>query len=78
MKYLLISCGCAECMCGVPEPLIDARLFDTLEEAKDASWIKNREWEEHPQGGLFVRSGQGDDWVLPVPDDFVLKKKEQP
>ncbi|HEY5443374.1 MAG TPA: hypothetical protein VIJ87_02675 [Pyrinomonadaceae bacterium] len=75
MKYLLISCGCAECNFG-GNPLIEAELFDTLEDAKSNSWIKNREWKEHPQGGWYLSSGQGDDWIIEVPDIFVLIKKE--
>ena len=75
MKYLLISCGCAECQGVGQGPLIEAELFETLEEAQSASWMKNREWKEHPQGGLYKSSGQGDDWILPVPDDLELKKE---
>jgi hypothetical protein len=77
MKYLLISCGCAECSFG-DEPLIDGEVFDTLEEAKSKTWMINtdREWKEHHQGGWYISSGQGDDWIIEVPDDFALKKKE--
>lgn len=71
MKYLLISCGCAECNFG-SEPLIEVTgPFDTIEEAKNESWLKEREWRDHPQGGFYASSGQGDDWILPVPDNML-------
>lgn len=78
MKYLLISCGCAECSSFDDGPLIEMSLHDTFEEAKANSWLKDKEWREHPQGGMYVMSGQGDDWILEVPDTFVVKpvKKE--
>jgi hypothetical protein len=78
MKYLLVSCGCAECGLG-GEPLIETQgPFDTEEEAKAAAWSQQQaitrdlpmHWQAHPQGGWFWSTGQGDDWVLPVPDDF--------
>lgn len=72
MKYLLISAGCAECRSG-DEPLIEASIFDTLEEAKENSWLSKREWREHPQGGWYVNSGQGDDWIIEVPDTLEMK-----
>jgi hypothetical protein len=79
MKYLLLACGCAECRFGLDEPLIDAHgPFDSIEEAKAEAWNSEEKvvWKEHPQGGWFHADGQGDDWILPVPDDFTIKSKE--
>lgn len=76
-KFLLISTACAECASPADGPLVEAKLFDTLEEAKANSWIKNREWHLHPQGGHYISSGQGDDWVLQVPWNFVLRKDKE-
>lgn len=75
MKYILIQAGCAECRFGLTEPLIQiSKLFDTPEEAKADAWQAQRgqtiTWTEHQQGGWFHADGQGDDWVLPVPDNF--------
>ena len=68
MKYLVISTGCAECLSGLGKPLIIAQgPFDTLEDAKRDS--PNQTWVEHPQGGLYVQSGQGEEWIVPVPDN---------
>lgn len=72
-KYMLISAGCAECRWDTTDPLVTAKLFDTLEEAKEASWMKDPEWKEHPQGGWFAVSGQGDDWILEVTAGVSLK-----
>ena len=76
-KYMLISCGCAECRGFYDDCLIEVvGIFDTIEEAKDASWIKQHLWKDHPQGGVYANSGQGDDWILPVPDNMPDIKKE--
>lgn len=76
MKYILITAACAECR-SYPDPLMEIEgPFDTVEEAKNAAWsnIHNPDWREHPQGGWFNADGQGDDWVLPVPDNYEVKK----
>jgi hypothetical protein len=72
--FLLLTAGCAECRWG-DDPLIEARgPFETREEAQAASWLRDRPWADHPQGGWYARDGQGDHWVLPVPDGVLVRE----
>ena len=67
-------------MSGCGDPLIEVTIHKTEEEAKEASWDakqKGREWEPHPQGGIYVQSGQGESWVISLLDFVLIKNPKE-
>ena len=72
--YVLISCGCAECH-HEPSgfPLIEVTVHKTQDEAKAAAFYSDKEWKDHPQGGIRAIGGQGEDWVISLLDFLLIK-----
>jgi hypothetical protein len=65
----LIVTGCAECESGMGAPLMEAHTFTDDDAARawvaEQKWMAGGEWTDHPQGGTYTQSGQGEAWLLP-------------
>jgi hypothetical protein len=77
---IAVDAGCAECYHASSEyPLIEARVFETVEEAKahyeSLTWINDPDWKPHPQGGDHIIHGQGSIWLMPAATELKEPKE---